>query len=148
MEEESELNLNAGVSHKAVLQFKEQSDELAWQRISNATEVCWNVRNLIKTDVPEIRRPWVNERHNFIDKPLFVAVRKCGLVFATDDYQQDLFFYCQSTLPRKVRFLGTAEEDVSVIKNPLLNAPSGVSRNLVTWKSAAGITYLPVDSCI
>ena len=85
---------------------------MAWQRISNATEVCWNVGNLIKTDVPEIRRPWVNERHNFIDKPLFAAVRKCGLVFATDDYQQDLFFYCQSTLPRKVRFLGTAEEDV------------------------------------
>ena len=57
MEEESYLKLNAGVSHKAVLQFDKQSDELALQRISNnVTEICWGVRNLVKTDVPEIRR--------------------------------------------------------------------------------------------
>ena len=48
--------------------------------------VCWDVRNLVKTDVPEIRSPWFAERHDFIDKTLFVAVSKCGLVFATDDY--------------------------------------------------------------
>ena len=57
MEEESYLKLNAGVSHKAVLQFDKQSDELALQTISNdVTEICWGVRNLVKTDVPEIRR--------------------------------------------------------------------------------------------
>ena len=57
MEEESYLKLNAGVSHKAVLQFDKQSDELALQRNSNnVTEICWGVRNLVKTDVPEIRR--------------------------------------------------------------------------------------------
>ena len=42
--------------------------------------VCWDVRNLVKTDVPEIRSPWFAERHDFIDKTLFVAVSKCGLV--------------------------------------------------------------------
>ena len=57
MEEESYLKLNDGVSHKAVLQFDKQSDELELQRISNnVTEICWGVRNLVKTDVPEIPR--------------------------------------------------------------------------------------------
>ena len=57
MEEESYLKLNDGVSHKAVLQFDKQSDELELQRNSNnVTEICWGVRNLVKTDVPEIRR--------------------------------------------------------------------------------------------
>ena len=98
MEEESYLKLNAGVSHKAVLQFDRQSDELAFQRISNnVTEMCWDVCNLLKTDVPEIGRPWFSERHNFIHKPLFVAVGKWSFVFATDDYRQGVFFYLHST---------------------------------------------------
>ena len=64
-----------------------QSDKLALQKIpNNVTMVCWDVRNLVKTDVPEIRSPWFAERHDFIHKTLFVAVSKCGLVFATDDY--------------------------------------------------------------
>ena len=79
MEEESYLKLNAGVSHKAVLQFDKQSDELALQRISNnVTEICWGVRNLDKLMFQKFGdRVWFAERHDFIDKPFFVAVRKC-----------------------------------------------------------------------
>ena len=67
-----------------------------------------------------------------------MVVGECGLVFATNDYWHDAFFYFQSTLPKKVRPLGT--------KDPLLNLSRRVSGNLVTWKSAAGTAYLCYDS--
>ena len=95
---------------------------------------------MIKTDVPEILRPWCSERQDFIDKPLLEAISECGLVFATNDYGQDVFFYSQSTLLRKVRLLGTIEGDFSVIKDPLLNLSRRLSGNLVIWKSVSGIT--------
>ena len=103
---------------------------------------------MIKTDVPEILRPWCSERQDFIDKPLLEAISECGLVFATNEYRQDVFFYCQSTLLRKVRLLGTIEGDFSVIKDPLLNLSRRLSGNLVIWKSVSGITYLCYDSCV
>ena len=59
-----------------------------------------------------------------------------------------MFFCSQSTLSKKVRSLGTVEEDVSGIEDPFLNAPFEVSGSLMTWKSVVGITYLPNDSCI
>ena len=67
-----------------------------------------------------------------------MAVGECSLVFATNGYWHDAFFYFQLTLPKKVRPLGA--------KDPLLNLSLRASGNLVTCKSVAGTTYLCYDS--
>ena len=101
VKEKKYLKMDAVVLYKAVLQLEKQSHESALQKSSNnVTEVCWDIPNLVKTVALEIQRPRFSERHDFIDKPLFVAVSKCDMVFASNDYQQDVFFYRQSPLPR------------------------------------------------
>ena len=59
VKEKSHLKLNAGVSHKTVLQFEKQSDEpdeSVLQKIANnVTVVCCDVQNLVKTYVYKFR---------------------------------------------------------------------------------------------
>ena len=46
------------------------------------------------------------DSHESVGKPLFIAVSGRGFTFVTDDYSQCLFFYRQSTLPRKLTYVG------------------------------------------
>ena len=141
--------LNAGLSHRAVLQFDKQSDELSLQRMSsNLTEMLSKSKDIVKTDVPEQRRPWFTEGHEYIDKPLFVTISQCGLVFATDDHRQDVFFYRQSGLPRKVNFVGkyASQSNDEEERDCLLDIDGDVASTL--WKSVGGITFFREDECV
>ena len=53
---------------------------------------------------------WFADDHEKIQKILFVAVDKTGLVFATDKYSPSVLYYRLSGLLRKVKFLGSREE--------------------------------------
>ena len=67
------------VSHAALGQFDKHSDEHFLQRISSAVVVsCQEVSKLVRTDIPELRRPWFAENHDSITSPLFIAVSKHG----------------------------------------------------------------------
>ena len=81
------------------------------QRLSeNVLQGCIETGSLLKTDVPENRHPWFAESHDAIGKPFFVTVSFSGVVFSTDDLSQNVFYYTQTSLPRKVRFLGRKRE--------------------------------------
>ena len=48
-----------GLSHTALCQLDKQSNEQALERVSsNVINACIEVASLVKTDVPELRRPW------------------------------------------------------------------------------------------
>lgn len=134
--------LNSGISHRAVLQFDKQSDELSLQRISSQViDSCKEVGQLIKTEVPEIRRPWFADSHESIGKPLFIAVSGRGVTFITDDYSQCLFFYRQSTLPRKLTYVGKGTK--STERDPIPQQYVGSDK--LHWHSIAGVTFFKND---
>ena len=79
--------------------------EFSLQRLSgNVLQVCTKTGSLLKTDVPENRRPWFAESHDAIGKSLFVTVSFSGVVLTTDDLSQNVFYYTQIPLQCKVRF--------------------------------------------
>ena len=91
--------MNKGVSHGALAQFDKYSDEHSLQRISGQViQACRDGGKLLKTDVPELRRPWFAEDHNKVPSLLFVAVSKRGVIFYTDDTSNSLVCYRQTPL--------------------------------------------------
>ena len=134
--------LNGGISHRANLHFDKQSDELSLQRISSQViDSCKEVGQQIKTEVPEIRKPWIADFHESIGKPLFIAVSSRGITFVTDDYSQCLFFYRQSTLPRKLTYVGKGTK--STENDPIPQQYVGSDKSL--WHSIAGVTFFKND---
>lgn len=58
-----------GVQHKALAQVDKHSDEQSLQRISEPVTTCGQIDKMVRTDVPELRRPWFAEGHSdIIDK--------------------------------------------------------------------------------
>ena len=54
--------MNKGVSRRSLAQFDKYSDEHSLQRISGQViQPCRDVGKLLKTDVPELHRPWFAE---------------------------------------------------------------------------------------
>ena len=134
--------LNGGISHRAILQFNKKSDELSLQRISSQViDSCKEVGQQIKKEFPEIRRPWFADSHESISKPLFIAVSGRGITFVTDDYRQCLFFYRQSTLPRKLTYVGRGTK--STENDPIPQQYVGSDKLL--WHSIAGVTFFKSD---
>ena len=67
--------MNKGVSHGALAQFDKKSDEHSLQRISGQViQACRDVGKLLKSDVPELRRPWFAEDHNKVPSRLFLCL--------------------------------------------------------------------------
>ena len=92
-----------GVSHKAISQLDKHSDEQSLQRVSESViNACGEVEKLVRTDIPELRRPWFAEDHSGISSPLFLVISKAGVVYYTDDSNQSLSCYRQTPLPRKL----------------------------------------------
>ena len=57
--------MNKGVAHGTLAQLDKHSDEHALQRISEpVTEACKAMDKVIRTDIPELRRPWFADNHN------------------------------------------------------------------------------------
>ena len=130
--------MNKGVSHAALGQFDKHSDEHSLQRISSAViELCQEVSKLVRTDIPELSRPWFAENHDSITSPLFIAVSKHGVIFFTDDTNQSLVFYRQTPLPRKLFVIseGRADED----NVPF--SPETINCTTAKWKKIAGLTF-------
>ena len=95
-----------GVSHKALAQLDKHSDEQSLQRISEPVTTAYGqIDKMVRTDVPELRRPWFAEGHSDISSPLFLDMSKAGVVYFTDDSQQSLSCYRQTPLPRKLIFI-------------------------------------------
>ena len=66
---------------------------LALQRIlKHDIQSCEEVAELVKTDIPELRKPHFAENHDDVGKPLFVDVSVKGVVFFTDDFSNTMFF--------------------------------------------------------
>ena len=106
--------MNKRVSHAALGQFDKHSDEHSLQRISSAViESCQEVSKLVRTDIPELCRPWFAENHDSIISPRFIGVSKHGVIFFTDYTNQSLVFYRQTPLRRKLFVIseGRADED-------------------------------------
>ena len=71
-----------GISHKAIAQLDKHSDEQSLQRVSSEIiEACSEVSKLIKTEVPELRRPWFAEMYDKVMSPLFLSVSFHGTVY-------------------------------------------------------------------
>ena len=67
--------MNKGVSHGALAQFDKHSDEHSLQRIDGQViQACRGAGKLLKSDVPELRRPWFAEDHNNVPSRLFLCL--------------------------------------------------------------------------
>ena len=85
--------MNKGVTHGTLAQLDKYSDEHVLQRISEpVTEACIAVDKAIRTDIPELRRPWFADNHNKVISPMFLAVSKYGVVFYTDESKNTMSF--------------------------------------------------------
>ena len=136
--------ISSGLAHAALGQFDKHSDEHALQRISkNVTKGLTDIGSIVKTDIPEVLRPWFAQNHSKIGSILFVTLSASGIVFCTDDYNQQLFYYRQTPIPRRVVFLtsGKTEE----VEDITPNAPKTVSSKKVKWSSISGLTIVPCD---
>ena len=67
-----------------------------------------------------------------------MTVSFSGLVFATDDSSQNVFYYNQTSLPRKVRFLGRKRDAIS---NHCKEMKQFEMASNLKWSSVAGITF-------
>ena len=102
--------MSRGLSHTALCQLDKHSDEQAFQRVSsNAINACTEVASLVKTDVPELRRPWFSSGHEKIGSVLFVTVSLERVVFFTDDTKCALVCYRQNPLLRKLYWFSYGE---------------------------------------
>ena len=84
-DEVAELMLK-GVSHKALAQLDKHSDEQSLQRVSeHVTAACGQTDKIVRTDIPELRRPWFAQGHSDVSSPLILCISKEGVVYFTDD---------------------------------------------------------------
>ena len=93
--------MSRGLSHTALCQLDIYSDEQALQRVSsNVINAHMEVASLVKTDVPELCRPWFSSGHEKFGSVLFVTVSLDGVVFFTDDTKCALMCYRQNPPPK------------------------------------------------
>ena len=97
------------------------------QRVSDPViDALKETKHLLKTDIPEMRRPWFADNHEKIGKPLFVTISKEWVVFATDDFYKTVFFYRQCGIPRLPNFIGKSCEGLS--DDPIPSTPVDISK--------------------
>ena len=64
------------------MQYEKHSDKLTRQLVSaNVIDEYKKIGVIVRTEVPEVRRPWFADAHDQIEKPLFIAVSGSGIVF-------------------------------------------------------------------
>ena len=130
--------MNKGVSHATLGQFDKHGDEHSLQRISSAViESCQEVSKPVRTDIPELRRPWFAENHDSITSPLFIEVSKNGVIFFIDDTNQSLVFYSQRPLPRKLFVISEGRADEYNVPFP----PETINCTTAKWKEIVGLTF-------
>ena len=103
---------------------------------------CGEVEKLVRTDIPELRRPWFAEDHSGISSPLFLVISKLGVVYYTDDSNQSLSCYRQTPLPRKLIPIskGSAQvNDQGVPDDNVPFTPESVPSEKGKWLSISGL---------
>ena len=100
---------------------------------------CIEVASLVKTDVPELCRPWFSSGHEKIGSVLFVTVSLEGVVFFTDDTKYALVCYRQNPLPRKLSWLSYGELEGD--EDSVAQSPNSVVLTGSLWKGIAGIDF-------
>ena len=111
--DETSTLMNKGLSHAALGQLDKHSDENALQRVgSSQIEACSNVSSIVRTEVPDLFCPWFASNHEAVSSPLFVDVSSKDIVFCTDDSAQQLFFFRQTPIPRKLYFVSKGSQEV------------------------------------
>ena len=127
-----------GVSNRAICQFDRHSDKLALQRIlKHVIESCEEVAELMKTDIPELRKPYFAENHNDVGKPLFVVVSMKGVVLFTDYFSYTVFFYRQNPLVKKPFKIRKKSEEPN---DHVPHEPTDISN--LKWHSVAGLALM------
>ena len=107
------------------------------QNVYDATD--FEVDTIVKTDIPELRRPWFAENHRDVISPLFIIVSRFGVVFYTDQTKNWIAFYRQTPLPRKlITISGGVSEDTENV--PL--ALEKVNCKLAKWNSVTGLAFV------
>ena len=87
-----------GLTHRASTQKDKHSEELALQRVSTpVVDLLKNIPVLVKTDIPELYKPWACSSES-IGTPLFIMISRKGVVFLTDDNIPGLFYYRQTPI--------------------------------------------------
>ena len=108
------------------MQYDKHNDELSLQGVSDPViDALKETKHLLKTDLTEIRGPWLANNHEKIDKPLFVTMSKKWFVFATDDFYNTAFFFSQLDT-RKLNFIRKGREGLS--DNPKPSTPVDISK--------------------
>ena len=118
--------------------------KLRLQRISEPIiEAYKEVGKIVRTDIPELRRPWFAENQaTSISSPLFVTVSKNGVVFYTDDTSNSLVCHRQTPLLRKLIVLShTASEE----EDNVPDAPNKVRCDQAKWKEIDGLALCDED---
>ena len=125
-----------GVPHGTVAQLDKHSDEHALQRISTPViEACTEIDKIVRTDIPELKRPWFSENHNDVVYPLFLTVFKLGVVFYTDESKNWIVFYRQLFLKLFILSGGSFEDDENI---PLAPETIDCKLSRCCWSSING----------
>ena len=131
-----------GISHKAIAQLDKHSDEQSLQRVSSEIiEACSEVSKLIKTEVPELRRPWSAEMHDKVMSPLFLSVSFHGIVYFTDDNSRSFVCYRQNPLPRKLIFLSQGRLDCTD-DDDVPFSPDTTDLKNAKWQMISGVALI------
>ena len=139
---ESYEKISSGLGHTALEQLDKHRDEHALQRIcKNVIDGLSDAESILKTDVPEVFRPWFAPNHNKIGFILFVTVSSAGVVFCMDSfYKQQLFYYGQTPIPRKLVYLAAGKTEEVEDNTPC--APETMSSKKIKWNSISGLTIV------
>ena len=86
-----------GVAYGTLAQLEKDSDEHALQRIiAQVTESWAEVDSMIKTNIPELRRPWFVENHSDVLSPWFIVISRLRVVYCIDENKECIAFYRQT----------------------------------------------------
>ena len=118
------------------------------QRVSSEIiEACSEVSKLIKTEVPELRRPWFGEMHDKVMSPLFLSVSFHGIVYFTDDNSRSLVCYRQNPHPRKLIFLSQGRLDCTD-DDDVPFSPDATDLKNAKWQMISGVAIIDDDTIL
>ena len=118
------------------------------QRVSSEIiEACSEVSKLIKTEVPELRRPWFAEMHDKVMSLLFLSVSFHGIVYFTDDNSRSLVCYHQNPHSRKLIFLFQGRLDCTD-DDDVPFSPDTTDLKNAKWQMISGVALIDDDTAL
>ena len=97
-----------------------------------------NIPVLVKTDIPELYKPWACSSE-LIGTPLFITISRKGVVFLTDDNILGLFYYRQTPIKQKLYTINKGSLNIDK-EDPVTSA--GVKAKEAKWLSVSGLALI------